>query len=81
VNESREPHPDSPAADESWFRPPTKREHIIAAWLFVGFGIFFIAMFYLCYGWGFRWVILALGVYSIWHGLGHGRDAYRSKPQ
>jgi len=74
------PQEDQPASHEEWFRPPTRREHILGAWLFVGFGIFFIAMFYLCYGWGFRWVLLGLGAYSIWHGLRHAMDAKRSNP-
>jgi hypothetical protein len=75
---SESPHqPEEPAGHAEWFRPPTKREHIIAAWLFVGFGFFFLAMFYLCYGWGFRWVILVLGLYSILHGLRHAMDARR----
>ncbi len=69
-----------PAGHAEWFRPPTRREHVIAAWLFIGFGFFFLAMFYLCYGWGFRWVILVLGIYSIWHGLRHAIDAKHTKP-
>ena len=64
-------------ADAKWFRAPTRREHWIAAGLFTGFGLFFVAMFYLCYGWGFRWVFLGLGVWSIGTGVRHALDARR----
>lgn len=65
------------APDGDWFRPPTRREHVIAAGLFVAFGLFFLALFVVVSGWWFRWVIAGLGVYSILHGLGHARDARR----
>ena len=68
------------AADEQWFRPPTRREHRIAAGLFIGFGLFFFAMFYLGYGWGFRWVILALAVWSLGYGVRHAIDSARRQP-
>lgn len=58
-----------------WFREPTRREHWIAGGLFVGFGVFFIALFIVLAGWWFRWVVLVLGVYSIVHGLGHAHRA------
>ncbi|HEX3358106.1 MAG TPA: hypothetical protein VHS31_14130 [Tepidisphaeraceae bacterium] len=57
------------AADPDWFRPPTPRERRIAAALFVGFGLFFIALFFVLFGWWFRWVILFLGIYSILIGI------------
>ena len=63
--------------DEQWFRAPTPREHRIAGWLFIGFGGFFIALFFVLAGWWFRWVICALGVYSFIHGMQHLRDARR----
>ncbi len=68
------------AADTTWFRAPTRREHWIAAGLFVGFGLFFVAMFYLCYGWGFRWVLLGLAIWSIGYGVRHAIDAARRQP-
>ncbi len=72
-------HPDErPAADEQWFRPPNRKEHVLGAWLFIGFGVFFLAMSYLFAGWLFRWVLLVLGIYSTWHGLRHAIDARRS---
>jgi disulfide bond formation protein DsbB len=64
--------------DPEWFREPTRREHWIAAGVFVVCGIFFILMFVVLFGWWMRWVILVLGVYSCIHGIGHARDAYRS---
>lgn len=67
-----------PAGDERWFRQPTRREHLIAAPLFVGFGIFFIMLFSLQAGWWFRWVLLMLGIISILRGLSHVVDAIRT---
>jgi hypothetical protein len=67
-------------ADATWFREPTRREHWIAAGLFTGFGLFFVAMFYLCYGWGFRWVLLGLAVWSIGYGMRHALDGRRRQP-
>ena len=58
-------------ADADWFRPPTRREHAIAAALFVGFGCSFILLFIVLRGWWFRWVILALGIWSIIRGCRH----------
>ena len=71
--------PSSPPPEEQWFRAPTRREHRIAGWLFIGFGVFFIALFFVLAGWWFRWVICGLGLYSILHGLRHLRDANRSE--
>ena len=65
--------------DAEWFRQPTRREHWIAVGLFTGFGMFFIALFIVLWGWWFRWVVLTLGVYSIVHALGHARDARHGK--
>jgi len=62
---------------EQWFRPPTRREHRIAGWLFIGFGVFFVMLFVVLHGWWFRWVIVGLGVYSCVHGLRHLQDARR----
>ncbi|MEO6436503.1 MAG: hypothetical protein ABIP55_12195, partial [Tepidisphaeraceae bacterium] len=57
------------------FRGPTPREHRIAAGLFVGFAVFFALMFVVLAGWWFRWVIIALAVYSFLYGLRHWMDA------
>ena len=62
-------------AHPEWFREPTRREHWIAAALFVGFGVFFVLLFFVTYGFWFRWVTLGLGIYSVVHGLGHARRA------
>ena len=66
------------AADPDWFREPSRREHWLAAGLFVGFGVFFVLLFVVTAGWWFRWVTLALGIYSVFHGIGHARDARRA---
>jgi fatty acid desaturase len=68
--------PDDPT---DWFRQPTRREHWIAAALFAGFGLFFIALFVVLAGWWFRWIVLVLGIYSIVHAIGHARDARHAK--
>ena len=65
-------------AGADWFRPPTRREHRIAAFLFVGFGLFFVALFLVTAGFWFRWVVLALGVYSVLHGVRHARASLKS---
>lgn len=58
-----------------WFREPSQREHWIGAGLFVGSGCFFLVLFWAYRGWWFRWVMLGLGIMSIWRGLGHVRRA------
>ena len=66
--------PDSPRdemADPTWFREPTRREHSIGAGLFVGFGLFFVASFFVLAGLVFRWVFLGLGAFSILRGAWH----------
>ncbi len=73
-----EPQTQTPASGD-WFREPTRREHGMAAALFVFFGIFFLALFIVVAGWWFRWVIAGLGVYSILHGAGHARDYFRRR--
>ena len=65
------------AADAEWFREPTRREHWIAAALFVAFGAFFCVLFVVLSGWWFRWVVLGLGVLSALHGLWHAIAARR----
>lgn len=72
-----EPQEPQEQAHPEWFRESTPREHWIAAALFVGFGLFFILLFYVTAGLWFRWVTLGLGFYSILHGLRHARDARR----
>jgi hypothetical protein len=64
---------------EEWFREPTVREHRIAAALFIGFGIFFGLWFFVLSGWWFRWVMIALGVYSMLYGLRHAVDSRRKR--
>jgi hypothetical protein len=66
-------------ADAGWFRSPNRREHYIAAWLFVGFGLFFAVLFWVERNFWFRWVVLALAVWSVWHGLRHAADARKSE--
>ncbi len=58
-------------SDPTWFREPTRREHFIGAALFVGFGLFFVALYVVLAGLGFRWVILGLGIFSILRGCWH----------
>lgn len=73
-------HPDEKAeGHEEWFRPPTAKEHRIGGFLFIGFGLFFVALFFVLAGWWFRWVICGLGVYSFLHGFRHLQDARRTK--
>jgi hypothetical protein len=61
------------ASDPNWFRAPNPRERRIASALFIGFGLFFVALFVVLSGWWFRWVILVLAGYSILQGLRHLR--------
>jgi fatty acid desaturase len=56
-----------------WFRAPSARERRIAGALFIGFGVFFVALFIVLAGWWFRWVILMLGGYSMVVGFKHLR--------
>jgi len=74
--ESAEPT-GSELSDPQWFRAPTRREHRIAAALFVGFGLFFGLLFVVLLGWWFRWVILMSGVISIVHGVRHALNSRR----
>jgi hypothetical protein len=67
------------AADPTWFREPTRREHRIGAALFIGFGVFYLLLFVVLRGWWFRWVVLALSVLSTLRGLKHVAGARRSK--
>src|SRR5437764_12602498 len=76
------PHGDDPGnsiADPEWFREPSLRERRLGAALFVAFGVFFVVLFRVERGWGFRWVILGLGVVSLWRGLAHALQARRRK--
>ena len=70
---AEERRPSDELSDPNWFRAPNPRERRIAAALFIGFGLFFIALFVVLSGWWFRWVILTLGGYSILEGLRHLR--------
>jgi hypothetical protein len=65
------------AADPTWFREPTRREHRIGAALFIGFGVFYLLLFFVLRGWWFRWVILGLAVFSTVRGLKHVAGARR----
>jgi hypothetical protein len=67
------------AGDPTWFREPSRREHRIGAALFIGFGIFYLLLFFVLRGWWFRWVILTLAVLSVMRGLRHVAGARRSK--
>lgn len=67
--------PPDPQTDPQWFRAPSAREHWIAFALFMGFGVFFVLLFWVTAGWWFRWVTLGLGVYSVLYALRHARDA------
>src|SRR5689334_2496328 len=58
-------------AEPTWFRAPNRRERLIAAALFIGFGIFFALLFVVQRGWWFRWVVLGLAVASVWYGVRH----------
>jgi len=66
-------------SDPDWFRGPNRRERWIAAGLFVGFGVFFVLLFFVLSGWWFRWVILGLSVISIVNGLSHAAGARRER--
>jgi len=68
-------------SDPDWFRKPTPREHRIAAALFIGFGVFFVLLFFVLSGWWFRWVIVCLGVYSTIHGTRHAMDSRRDRKE
>jgi hypothetical protein len=74
-----DPDQTSEHANPDWFREPSPREHRIAAALFIGFGVFFVLLFFVLSGWWFRWVIMVLGVYSTIHGIRHALDASRTK--
>lgn len=63
------PWPDDPWPDD--FRPPTLREHRIAAALFFGFALFFVILFVVMAGWWYRWVVLALAVISVLYASSH----------
>jgi hypothetical protein len=67
------------AAHPDWFREPTVRELRLGAGLFTGFGVFFVLMFFVEKDWGFRWVLLTLGVVSIVRGLWHLGGAIRKR--
>jgi disulfide bond formation protein DsbB len=58
-------------SDSPWFRAPNRRERLIAAALFIGFGLFFALLFIVQRGWWFRWVILGLAILSAWYGIRH----------
>ena len=66
-------------ADPRWFREPSRREHWLAAGLFVGFGAFFVMLFLVQRGWWFRWIVLGMGVLSVLRGLRHARSALRGR--
>jgi hypothetical protein len=72
--------PDQPpteAAHPDWFRPPTRKEQGMGAALFLGFGVFFIFMYWVWRDSAFKWVILGLAVISFARGLWHGSMAMR----
>jgi hypothetical protein len=63
--------------DSHWFRAPSRRERVIAAGLFLGFGVFFFLLSVVWRGLWFRWVAMGLGVWSVVYALGHLRQARR----
>ena len=72
-----EPAPEAPEnseADPEWFREPSRREHWIAFALFLGFGVFFVLLFWVTAGWWFRWVTLGFGIWSVIYAVGHARQ-------
>ena len=69
-------HSDRKEANPEWFREATPREHRIAAFLFIGFGVFFVLLFVVLAGWWFRWVILGLSIVSVLFGMNHGRQLW-----
>ena len=77
MSTARHDTPQDELADPAWFRPPSRREHWIAAALFVGFGVFFGLLFVVNRGWWFGWVILGLAAWSVAHGARHALDARR----
>jgi len=76
MSDKQDPPPPD-AAHPDWFREPTRRELKIGAALFAGFGAFFVLMFIVEKDWGFRWVLLALGIVSIVRGFWHLVDVLR----
>ena len=73
---------EKPAAsgeNPEWFREPTAREHRMGGWLFTGFGVFFVLLFFVERSWGFSWVILGLGVISLIRGAYHWVRAGRGR--
>jgi hypothetical protein len=71
--------PPAPRDNPDWFREPTRREHAIAGWLFLGFAVFFLALAVLWRGVWFGWVAAGLGVWSIVVAAGHWRDRSRAQ--
>lgn len=62
---------ESPGHPDPSFRPPTRREHVIAAALFLGFAGFFIAYSFVWRGSWLRWGILAMALWSALYALLH----------
>src|SRR3954467_1651013 len=57
-------------SESEWFREPSQRERRIAAWLFIGFAVFFFGLAWVQRGWWFAWVVLGLAGFSLWY-AGH----------
>ena len=74
AEQRHEPEEGGSETSTPWFRDPDRREHRIAGGLFIGFGVFFVLLFFVLVGWWFRWVILGLGVYSCLVGIRHARN-------
>lgn len=79
ISMSENPVEPQDAAHPEWFREPTPREHRIGAWLFLGFGVFFVLCFIVEKDWSFRWVMLALGTISIGRGVRHAVKSRQKK--
>jgi hypothetical protein len=67
------------AHDPTWFRQPTRREHVIAGALFLGFAAFFMLLAGLWHGKWFMWVLAGLSIWSALYAIGHLRDARKHK--
>jgi hypothetical protein len=65
--------------DPTWFRQPTRREHMIAGGLFMGFAAFFMLLAVVWHGKWFMWALAGLAVWSVLYAIGHFRDARKHR--
>lgn len=72
LNSLQYPHmPDPAGQSDPSFRPPSRREHAIAASLFLGFAAFFVLYSFVWRGSWLRWGILAMALWSALYALLH----------